>query len=498
MNRFLASKSRYDVIIVGLGPTGATLAGLLGQQGVSTLVLDREGDAYHLPRAVHFDDEVMRVFQTVGIADAIEKQCHVNPGMKFVATDGSVLLDWPRPLERTQQAWHASYRFHQPELESQLRAALGRFERVEVGTLCDVDRLAEAEDGCALISFEDGRNGTRHTVSGRYVVGCDGANSFVHDRIGGGMHDFGFEERWLVIDAILTRPKPELGDYSIQYCDPTRPVTYVRGTGNRRRWEITVQDEEESSEVLRSEAVWRLLSRWVAPDDAELERTAVYTFKSRLANHWRKGPLIVAGDAAHLTPPFMGQGMCAGIRDVSNLAWKLALCVSGRGSDGLLDTYQSERAPHAQEYLETAIRLGRLINQVDTEAALRMAIPTSVETARMNSIAPRLGPGLTAGDATHRGLLGWQLTGDDGLKLDEQAGYRFILITTPELAEATARLAGLLVVRSDQIQAARDYLAQLDTRAVMLRPDRYILGTARTHAELASLLTTFQMITGSA
>ena len=494
MSRLRFAREIYDVVIVGLGPTGATLAGLLGQQGVATLVLDREAEAYHLPRAVHFDDEVMRVLQTVGIADAMAQHCHVNPGMKFVASDGRVLLDWPRPQELTSQGWHASYRFHQPQLEVQLRRALDRLPTVEVATLCEVKELAQ-DDEVATVTFEDRRDGRLRNIRARYVVGCDGANSLVHRRIGGGMIDFGFEERWLVIDTLLKRPMPELGDHSIQFCDPVRPATYVRGTGNRRRWEITVLDEEDSAAIVSPERTWQLLSNWLTPEDAELERTAVYTFKSRIAGQWRNGRLLIAGDAAHLTPPFMGQGMCAGIRDASNLAWKLALCARGCAPDGLLDTYESERVPHAQAYIETAVRLGHLINQADTEAALRAALKMPDGTAQMNSIAPRLGPGLSAGDETHRGLLGWQMTSESGLKIDDQAGHNFLLIADSTMTSHIDPMPGLLVVDDRTCSSATTYLAELGCRAVMLRPDRYVLGTASTAAELADLCRTVQKIT---
>ena len=181
------------------------------------------------------------------------------------------------------------------------------------------------------------------------------------------MADHGFHERWLVIDALLRRDKPELGDHTIQYCNPARPMTYVRSPQNRRRWEITVLDDEDSAAIAEPETVWRLLARWIVPHEAELERTAVYTFHSLIAEEWRSGRLLLAGDAAHQTPPFMGQGMCAGIRDAANLAWKLAMYVQDQADEILLDSYQTERRPHTRAYIETAIRLGA--NGVDHAAA---------------------------------------------------------------------------------------------------------------------------------
>lgn len=485
-------RERYDVVIIGFGPVGATLANLLGVLGVTTLVLDREGAAYHLPRAVHFDDEVMRVFQAVGIGDTMAACTHVNPGMRFVAPDGRLLLDWPRPQGVGPQGWHTSYRFHQPELEHHLRHALERYECVDVLTRHDVFLVADHGES-AEVRAEDLRSGQLETTHAKYVVGCDGARSLVRRLIGADMEDYGFQERWLVVDALLKRPKPDLGDHSIQYCDPARPATYVRGTGNRRRWEITVLDDEDSTAIATPEATWQLLSRWLTPDEAELERTAVYTFNSRVARSWRNGRMLIAGDAAHLTPPFMGQGMCAGIRDASNLAWKLAAVVSAAAAESLLETYESERKPHARAYIETAVRLGGLINTADTEAALRQALRRPDGAATMASIAPRLGDGLGAGDPARTGILARQLMTIDGKRLDDVTGYRFVLIADGALlADASispedVSRAGACLIDASRLPAAAEYLRELEVGAVLVRPDRYIFGAARSPQELSTL-----------
>ncbi|MGI9480093.1 MAG: bifunctional 3-(3-hydroxy-phenyl)propionate/3-hydroxycinnamic acid hydroxylase, partial [Hyphomicrobiaceae bacterium] len=464
------------------------------------LVLDREGPAYHLPRAVHFDDEIMRVLQTVGIANDMAKRVHVNPGMRFVDADGRLLLDWPRPPEVSAQGWHPSYRFHQPDLERLLRAALGRFDCVDVATHCDVTRIDQDGDG-ATLHFDNLDNGRQQTATAKYVVGCDGARSFVRDVIGSGLEDYGFHERWLVVDALLKRPKPELGDFSIQHCDSFRPATYVRGTGNRRRWEITVREDEDSDEVATPEGTWRLLDRWLTPDEADLERTAVYTFHSMITERWRKGRLLIAGDAAHQTPPFMGQGLCAGIRDAANLAWKLACCVHRGADDELLDSYQSERHPHVREYVETSLKLGRLINMDDPKQALQAGFPQPDGTAKMTSIAPRLGDGLAAGNRVHAGTLAPQFPLGDGRRLDDASGYKFVLLCGAEILHAAGLTreamasAGVHVLPADATSSGVDFLASLPAQAVMIRPDRYILGTAGTEAELRALCTTVQDFT---
>lgn len=487
-----AVRPAYDVAIVGFGPVGACLANLLGQRGVRTLILDREGPAYHLPRAVHFDDEVMRVLQTVGIADEMARWVHVNPGMRFVDPNGALLLDWPRPPEVSAQGWHPSYRFHQPDLERLLREALTRVDCVDVRTRCNVTGVIDT-DRHVTVQFDDLESGQAEQTSAQYVVGCDGARSFVRDVIGSGVEDFGFHERWLVVDVLLKQAKPELGDFTIQHCDAFRPATYVRGTGNRRRWEITVRDDEDSDEVASPDGTWRLLSRWLTPADADIERTAVYTFHSVVAERWRQGRLLIAGDAAHQTPPFMGQGLCAGIRDAANVAWKLAACVSKGEPDGLLDSYQAERHAHVAAYVEMALKLGRLINMDDPKQALEAGFPRPDGAARMTSLAPRLGDGLSAGNPEHAGRLAPQLRRGGDRRLDDASGYGFVLVCDAGLLQAAAltreemKSAGAHLVVAEAGSDGAAYLDELSTRAVMIRPDRYVLGTANGAQELQEL-----------
>lgn len=302
-----------EVAIIGCGPVGAMLANLLGLQGITTLVLEREAAIYNLPRAVHFDDEIMRLFQTVDLDDAMQPLVHVSPGMKFMDDAGRLLLDWPRPQERGPQAWHASYRFHQPDLERVLRDGLVRFPSVSVRLRTEVFALKQEQHAVA-VRYEDLATGALALCRARYVVGCDGARSLVRRLMGAPMEDLGFHERWLVVDAILKRPRPDLGDYSVQHCSKQRPATYVRGTGDRRRWEIAVLPGEDGAAITQPANVFELLKSWVGPEDVDLERTALYTFHSAIAPRWRSGRLLIAGDSAHLTPPFLGQGMCAGMR----------------------------------------------------------------------------------------------------------------------------------------------------------------------------------------
>ena len=482
-----------NVVIVGCGPVGTMLANLLGLQGISTLVLEREAAIYNLPRAVHFDDEVMRLLQTVGLAETMQRLVHVSPGMKFVDDTGRLLLDWARPLERGPQGWHASYRFHQPELERVLRDGLSRWRSVSLKLRTEVFAL-EQESDAVVVRYEDLSTGGLANCRARYVVGCDGARSLVRRLIGAPMEDLGFHERWLVLDAILRRPCSHLGDHSVQHCSRKRPATYVRGTGNRRRWEIAVLPGEDEAAITQPAKVLELLKPWVEPEDVELERVAVYTFHSAIAPRWRSARLLIAGDSAHLTPPFLGQGMCAGMRDAGNLAWKLGRVLRGQNDDGLLDAYQTERASHVREYIELAVHLGGLINTKAMEAALPGSVLEGGEAARMTSIRPRLGPGVAAGWNGLAGQIAPQPRLADGTRLDDRVGYRFAALLQPDFAaDLPADTLGRLVDRevvvvADDAPEPQAWLQAADASAILVRPDRYVLGAAHSLQELNALV----------
>jgi 3-(3-hydroxy-phenyl)propionate hydroxylase len=482
-----------DVAIVGLGPVGAILALLLDRVGLSVVALEREVEPYALPRAVHFDDEAMRVFQTIGIADEVLPHTHLSPGMLFVDADGGRMLDWSRPANIGAQGWHESYRFHQPDLERLLRKKLSETPSVTVLTRRDVFAIDQDPDG-TTVRFEDLASGQLESARAHYVVGCDGARSLVRRLIGSMPVDLGFHERWLVVDCMLKRDKPELGDHSIQFCEPERPATYVRGVGLRRRWEITAHDCESNPALMEPAKIWQLLSRWITPEDADIERAAVYMFHSVVARKWRLNRLLIAGDSAHQTPPFLGQGLCAGIRDASNLAWKLAAVIRGGAADSLLDTYQSERAPHVTKYIELAVRLGGLINTSAVERALPGA-SASAEPARMSSIKPSLGPGLALSSVSPIGTPGPQPHMSDGRLLDDHVGYGFALIartgdvTTGEALRRQCLQHGVAFVAADDAGPLQAWLDQAGISAALVRPDRYVLAVAETLADAAGLLT---------
>jgi len=389
-----------------------------------------------------------------------------------VAPDGTLWLDWPRPAEPGPNGWHESYRFHQPDLEHLLRARLTQQPEIQVVTGAEVTSLTQHPTHVTLDIA-----GAQSAIQAKFVVGCDGASSLTRAAMGTSMDDLGFAERWLVVDLLLKTPRPDLGDHTVQFCNPDRAMTYCRNPGHRRRWEIAVKPGESDADITAPARIWDLLSRWITPDEAELERHAVYTFRSMIARAWRDRRVMIAGDAAHLTPPFMGQGLCAGIRDAANLAWKLALVVQGHAQPDLMGTYQSERAPHARRYIETAIELGQLIN----------AINDTNQPRQFRSIQPRLGPSDFPQHLPDplRGQLFPQPMLADGRMLDDAAGYAPVLLTRTRLVDPTP----IAIFDGQTHPNIAHALNALGCAAVLLRPDRYIAASARTPGELAELLT---------
>jgi 3-(3-hydroxy-phenyl)propionate hydroxylase len=304
------------------------------------------------------------------------------------------------------------------------------------------------------------------------------------------LEDLKSHDRWLVLDLLLNQDLPRLGDYAIQYCDSSNPATYVRGIGNRRRWELMLPKSFDTSVLNRPEVIWKLLEKWITPKEACIERSAVYTFHSVLAAGWRAGRLLIAGDAAHQTPPFMGQGMCAGIRDASNLAWKLADVIAGAADDRLLDTYESERSPHVRIFIEEAVRLGRIIRDTERAVAAGGDAVSRREQEKFTTPEPRLGPGVHD-RSEHAGKVAAQPRLGDGRRLDDIAGYHAALLVAPGFSEFAVKPCETPRVVIADSQASQDYLSSLSALAVLIRPDRYIYGTASRKDEIERLLAGF-------
>ncbi len=474
----LGGQSIRDVAIIGYGPVGAAMALALARHGLTVTIVEKTGAAYGLPRAVQIDDEVMRLFRALGVDEAIRAETHVNPGTKFVSPEGDVLVDWSRPTEETFLGWNASYRFHQPALEAALRAAIADEPRIETRLMTSVVQIA-ADEAAATLALSNGE-----TLRANWAIGCDGAGSQTRVRIGAEWDDMGFRERWLVLDLVVREGAPDLGRHTLQICNPDQPATYVCGVGRRRRFEFRVGDMEEEAAVA---SAWRRLAPWFPRDQADLERAVVYEFRSCVATRWRDGRILLAGDAAHLTPPFMGQGLCAGFRDVANLAWKLA--VVERGADeALLDTYQTERAPHVREYIDLAVAMGRFINGAAQDLSERSEADAA-GAQRLGLIRPALGPGYGARDEV-AGRLAPHPRLADGRRVEDRTAGRFALLTRP----GAGFDPGPAVLLADA--AFTPWLDEHGAAAALLRPDGYVAAVVRAPEDVASLTTL--AITGAA
>lgn len=492
----------FDVALVGYGPVGATLANLLGLLGVRTVILEREASVFHQPRAASFDAEAMRVFQTIGLADAILPTVRAGRNIRHINADGKLLIRLTRPDTAGPEGWKGAYRFHQPTTEALLREGVARFPHIDVRLRADAYAIDESDDG-VRVRYEDLNSGTLGKIAARYVVGCDGARSTVRRFMGAGLQDLRSHERWIVLDMIvdgaaetIRYAADEDGHYldAVQYCDPARPTTYVPMVGNRHRWEFMLLPGDDAAAMARPEQVWQLLKFWnVGPDRARIERATVYTFHSAVATQWRRDNLLLAGDAAHQTPPFLGQGLCSGIRDAMNLAWKLAAVTKGEAPAVLLDSYESERSAHVRAFIELAVSLGEVIQATDPEKAAARDRELLSNPKLLEIAAPPLGPGLHGAAPPPAGTRAAQPRLGNGTLLDDAVGYRFAVLATPAMLNRlppplAARIGRLNIATVAADGEASAYLSRLQTEAVVIRPDRVILGVAASPAELDAVV----------
>ncbi len=367
-----------DVAVVGCGPVGGVLATLLGRSGRDVVVVERHPEPYQLPRAVHFDHEAARILQACGLGDALPGISESGSEYEWRNAAGQVLLRFGgRP--NGPSSWPDANMFWQPALERLIEQAAADQPTVEVRRgwsvvgLDDPSVASEAGIGSSeskvTLTLESQDGGRPERLHARYVVGCDGANSTVRDLTGIGVTDLGFFYDWLIVDVALHQPRP-FEPINVQVCDPSRPTTVVSGGPGRRRWEFMRLPDETVAELDDPDRAWELLRPWgITPDDAVLERHAVYRFQARWAERWRRGRSLLAGDAAHQMPPFAGQGMCSGLRDAANLAWKLDLVLDGRAPDTLLDAYEAERAENVRAVIDFSMSLGKVICVTDPDEA---------------------------------------------------------------------------------------------------------------------------------
>jgi 3-(3-hydroxy-phenyl)propionate hydroxylase len=472
----------YDVLIAGGGPTGITLAILLGQSGLSVLVVEKEGAIYPLPRAAHVDHEVMRVFQEVGIAERLMATCGYADRYDFLNAKGKILLRFEGATKIGAGGWPAANMIHQPSLEAALRDRLASFRNVELHSSTELANFSDSGHGVEATVV--GQSGQRQ-IRARFVVGADGARSSVRKMARLEVDDLGFDEPWLVVDALVD-DRSRLPTSNLQICNPERPTTCVIMGEGRHRWEFMIKPGENPAEISSDESVARLLQPWNVEGAVRLERKAVYTFRARIAKRWRTGNVMLAGDAAHQMPPFAGQGLCSGIRDAANLSWKLAAIVQGSAHSDLLDAYQPEREPNVRGTIKMAIMMGRTVCTINPVSAFWR--DTKFRLARALHLTPDGPPayppiskGAILAGSTAAGSYFPQpvASGTSKAKLDDVLGKGAWLISrSPAGSSADCTQVALDDPELAPFrEALLSWLSSKKADAVLVRPDRYVFGT---------------------
>jgi len=537
----------YDVAISGLGPTGLTLAHLLGRRGLSVLVLEREPEFYGNARAVYTDDEALRVFQTAGVADDIHKDMNVDSAVQWLKANGDVLVRFHQP--KRPLWWPVVNFLYQPYLETKLESLLERYPHVTVRRGREVVDFNQDDTGVNVLHAASTGTGygkrensvkesSRETVRASYLVGADGGRSIVRLNQGIEMSGKSYPERWLVIDL-----KAKDGVDAFRHlpyfdfiCDPDMPTVSCPQPGGHHRFEFALKDEDDKDTFESDDTVRRLLSAYVNPDEVEVKRQLVYTFNAVVAEQWRNGRVLLAGDAAHMTPQFVGQGMNAGVRDADNLSWKLEAVLKHGVDPKLLESYESERRPHAKAMIDFSVFNKSLVsikNPVKAkarDAAMWTALHTPglggwVRQAGMKP-KPRLKKGAYVG--LPRGLrgvegtlapqpvvrrydgrpvrlddalgTGWAVIGygvdprkllGDGIARWDQVDATFATLyaagTRPQGEIGDGRRKAGLVDLEDTTGELVCWLRRAGIRSgsvVVLRPDKYVFGTAQGDASV--------------
>lgn len=472
------------VVIVGAGPTGVTAAIMLAQRGIECVVLDRWTEVYPLPRAVHFDDEVYRIFAELGIAEEIAEISRPAPGMQLLDPQLRVLADFRRDGVGVHGYPQANM-FDQPDLERLLRKRLAELPAATfIGDAEVTEVTADSQRG-AIVRYHDVASGAEHEIHADAVLGCDGANSLTRTAIGSSLEDLGFDQQWLVIDAECAQPL-DVYDGVQQVCDHDRAATFMMVTPGRYRWEFRLGDGEQPDD-LDDNRVRQLIRPWlgdVDPAAVSIIRRAWYTFRGAVADRWSDGRIFLLGDAAHLTPPFIGQGMCAGIRDAANLSWKLTLVLDGRAGDSLLLTYEQERKPYARRVIQMAIAVGWLMTggSARTSRARRATLRTisrlpGVERRVLTAVWPAFrGSSLTVDGDALSGTLFPPVTGaGDGFVIAYRGHDRAAAFdaATRDFFEGLG--AGAVAVSDG---TSLDTLSGAQAAAVLIRPDGIAVASA--------------------
>ncbi|MGE0564047.1 MAG: bifunctional 3-(3-hydroxy-phenyl)propionate/3-hydroxycinnamic acid hydroxylase [Pseudolabrys sp.] len=503
----------YDVVIVGYGPTGMLAAVKLGEAGHRVAIVERYRDLYKLARVGIVHDDVLRMFQELGITEAIRPATFFLPKYEL-SNKGKILLSNDVQAKATH-GWPEFISIYQPAFEAELDRIAKALPGVDILQGAKAIALAQDADKVA-VTVEDG-DGARRDIAGRYVIGADGANSFVRQALGIDFEFLGFDQDWLVIDGKAKKPpRPDL-PLLRQLCEPDQPGMTMQMGAHHRRWSMMVLPGESHEEAVKPASVWKRLARpeGATPDEFELVRVVIYKFTSQIATRWRAGRVFLAGDAAHLMPPFLAQGLCTGLRDAYNLSWKLDAVLKGQAADALLDTYEAERAPNARATIIESARVGQNVIERDHEKARERDARLAAMQAELDKakgqkslIAFRV-PGYAqgfraaaapaAGDAFPQG----EVRGRDGTgRFDDVAGRGWTIVARngdPAAALPDADCAwwqglggGFVTLGPGGIEDSGGLYTRLMDEygcdVIVKRPDYYIFGAGKTLGELPGVI----------
>lgn len=490
----MTTSDSYDVAVIGYGPTGATAANLLGQAGLKVVVIERDPDVYGRARAISTDEEVMRIWQSVGLADRLQQDMLPDRPLNFVDADGVPFID----LKITARgAGHPPQQFlYQPAVDHVLREGVQRFAGVDVLLEHECLRVLSTGDEVELM-LADLRTDTFKRFRASYVIAADGGSSPTRGQLGVGYSGRTYAERWVVIDTKVLK-EWDAHDRLRFHCNPARPTVDCPTPLGHHRWEYPARASEDDAELLREEAIWKVLGdQGITRENVKILRAVIYSHHVRVADRWRLGRVFLAGDAAHAMPPWIGQGMSAGVRDAANLCWKLAAVVRGQAPESLLDSYQAERKPHVIEVTRRACLVGRVITERNPAIAflrnhvLRELTRVPGLDARIQRLTwipdARYADGFFA--AGSHPAVGWQIpqpwvTDADGerVRLDDVLGGQWTVVHIGEPPGWTQ--LGVPAIRITEPTLVR-WLRHKKADAVVLRPDGFIYAAAKSGQSLS-------------
>ena len=480
----------YDIAVIGFGPVGACFAGLIAKSGLKIVVIEKDTDVFPLPRAAHIDHTGLRAIQEMGCLDDILVDVVRNKRLDIVNADHEVLARTPAD-QPSVSGLPTSIYFYQPNFDRTLRKQVSSHDNVTIHLGRKMTHI-EHQDGHVKVHLKD-ESGAINVIQARWLVGCDGARSPVRETLNIKLKNLNFHEQWLVVDVVLKSPEDNpWSDHAMEVCDPIRPYLSTPISKNRHRFEVMLLPGETAENIDKERLVRDRVGCWFSDRDYQIERAAVYMFRGVVAERWRKGRAFIAGDAAHQTPPFLGQGMVAGFRDASNLAWKLISVIKGKHPESLMDSYESERKPHAIKVVEAAIRIGKVICELNPVKAKKRDMLLLANDPTTHDSLVFKNPHLEKG--TYILPLGGSLFIQPTIRqqrLDDIIGLRFFVLARDMTALGDAakwwrNKTGAMVKTLEEMKSPdlEKWMNRKSVDVVVVRPDRYVLGAGHSLQEI--------------